>query len=203
MFSNLNTQAHLSSVSTGRNGIEISMVLLADGFHVTPPSQPTREIFVLVSVFTAPMTTVDWQTRVWVPYTTPVSGRYVYLCGLIKRSEMNEQALFSVRESHPVLPKISIDGVVLVVPRFGFVNCLTINVHPTPYNNYMYYNMADVIQEMTADSQPARYSCNLYYLPQPQKFHLPICRSLSSNIGTILPSAVGPTFIRRLPPQLQ
>lgn len=32
--------------------------------------------------------------------------------------------------------------------------------------------------------------------------HEPNCRNLSSNIGTIRPSFVGPTFISRLPPQL-
>ena len=34
-----------------------------------------------------------------------------------------------------ILPKISIYSVVLVVPWFGPVNCLTIDIHPTPYNN--------------------------------------------------------------------
>jgi len=32
---------------------------------------------------------------------------------------------------------------------------------------------------------------------------LPNCRSLSSNIGTIFPSFVGPTFNTILPPQLK
>ena len=42
------------------------------------------------------------------------------------------------------------------------------------------------------------------YIASPLTFsHCPTCLRRSSNIGMILPSCVGPIFIRRLPPQLR
>ena len=75
MFSNLKVHAHFKFVSSGREGMVISIVLLAPGFQTTSPPKPTREIFELVLVFTAPMTTVDLDAWVSIPYTAPVSGR--------------------------------------------------------------------------------------------------------------------------------
>ena len=56
-------------------------------------------------------------------------------CTYVDREVQDNDELIGSFFNYYYVPKVSIHSVILIVPRFGVVNCLAIDIHPTPCNN--------------------------------------------------------------------